>query len=235
MAECFGHVDVFICAEDDLDPVEQQHVLDLYQPIAVMWDNEMVSPPEGLRVNNFKMFKRIYQCDQLRQRQEEKMGVPYDIVIRTRPDLIFFNAFPIPRSILPRRIYFPMRVKNEPIFYGLPDLFFWGDSSAMKEMCECYLHLHNLEKVFSCLNEYIFMNYMVYRGLIARKVVFRLNLFDRTFWMGRQFVDKYIKSKFTNFVQQGATCYQNNHYDELTIEEEEDDQDHQDYQDHQDD
>ena len=211
-------VDVFICAEDDLDATAREHVMTVYQPVSVRWDAEPVEPLANLSANNVKMFRRIYLCDQLRQQRETTTGA-YDVVIRMRPDLIFFHAFSSGR-LLPGRIYFPMHTKQEPLLYGLPDLLFWGDSDTMKVMCECYLALNHLHKLFSCLNEYIFMNYMVSRGLIARKVVFPVNLFDRNFYTGRSFFDKYIKGKW-NYISNGAKCYQNNDYDLLVIEEDE--------------
>ena len=218
--------DVFIYAEDDLDKKEKMQVIDFYRPVSVVWDHDEVQARESLSVNNVKMFKRIWKCDQLRQAHEASTGVRYDVVVRMRPDVVFFAAFPtamLSKPLLPHRIYFPMRAKNEPILYGLPDLFFWGDSNAMKVMCECFLYLDEMEELHSCLNEYIFMNYMWRHDLIARKIAFPLNLYDRSFYMGRQFLKKYVKGKF-DYLYHGGTCYQNNHYDRLVIEDEEDDE-----------
>ncbi len=219
--------DVFICAEDDLDETKKQQVMDMYRPVSVVWDQEEVAPRESLSVNNQKMFKRIWKCDHLRQQHEASTGVTYDVVIRMRPDVVFFAPFPyhvLSSPLLPDRIYFPMRAKGEPILYGLPDMFFWGDSAAMKVMCECFLHLDEMEELHSCLNEYIFMNYMWRHDLIARKIAFPLNLYDRSFYMGRQFLKKYVKGKLP-YLYNGSTCYQNNHYDQLRIEDDDQERD----------
>jgi hypothetical protein len=214
--------DVFIYAEGDLDTKSRNQVTQYYKPKQCVWDSHVVQPVNRLSVNNVKMFKRIYQCDLLRQQYEKDNLFKYDVVIRMRPDTVFYEAFPVHllrKPLLEQRIYFPMRTKNEPLLYGLPDMVFWGNGDAMKKMVECYLHLEKFNGIDVCPNEYIFMNYMESVNLIGRKVVFKLNNFDRTFRLGIQFIDKYIKGK-ASYVKNGYECYCNNKYKNITIEEE---------------
>lgn len=214
------HPDVFIYAEADLDTKSRNQVYQFYQPKAIVWDSEVVAPQNRLSVNNVKMFKRIYQCDQLRQKFEKDNAFEYDMVIRMRPDTVFYGPFPhrvLQKPLLEQRVYFPMRTKHEPLIYGLPDMVFWGNSRVMKQMCECYLYLDELKKVDICTNEYIFMNYMIKRNLIGRKIEFKLNNFDRSIHMGVKFIDKYIKSK-SQYLKNGLECYSNNDYKKLIIE-----------------
>lgn len=214
--------DVFIYSEGDLDTKSRNQIIQNYQPKKCVWDNSVVEPMNRLSINNVKMFKRIYQCDLLRQEYEKSNGFEYDVVIRMRPDTVFYDPFPmhvIQKPLLNQRIYFPMRTNKEALLYGLPDMMFFGTSKDMSIMCQCYLHLEELKKIDICSNEYIFMNYMVMTKLIGRRIKFKINNFDRTFHMGLKVVDKYIKGKM-NYIKNGLECYSNNEYNKVVIEDE---------------
>ncbi|WOJ89507.1 hypothetical protein RZS28_17200 [Methylocapsa polymorpha] len=79
------------------------------------------------------MFYKIYACDELRKEYEKKQRCKYDIVIRTRPDLLFYAPIHFDLSKVRNHLF----TLYNPFYDALGcadlsnDMFFMGDSDTM--------------------------------------------------------------------------------------------------------
>ena len=85
--------------------------------------------------HNLAMFYKIWACDQLRQEEEERRGVPYDAVIRLRPDrkMSKFNFAALARqALVPDTVYTHYSTQSHSGLPYVSDQVAYGDSRSMK-------------------------------------------------------------------------------------------------------
>lgn len=97
---------------DYYDPVTEQRLDRLYSPIAAHvedFDDEYFTQKDGVAIpkklkeetnhwkGNIPLFYKMYACNELKSRHENRNGFEYDIVIKIRPDLIVSE--PIPEKV----------------------------------------------------------------------------------------------------------------------------------------
>jgi hypothetical protein len=127
-----GDYDVFYHTWE-LDTSTSKQVQDLYTPVSFLEE----PPVNILEVGNFgSMLYSIMMANELKKRYEIKNNFRYDLVIKTRFDLIFHptSTFPL-THVLPRTIYSAggnTGINNTDYeHHGISDLIFWGDSQSM--------------------------------------------------------------------------------------------------------
>lgn len=76
--------------------------------------------------NVLGMFYKIYRANQLKRAAEAAQGGRYDVVVRVRTDLMFYDAPNLARTV-PGYV----AIGNTFGYGGLPDLFASGDSASM--------------------------------------------------------------------------------------------------------
>jgi hypothetical protein len=175
---CFGNhldsllplgADFFIVGDELLPLAEKREVEEFYQPKAVRWNFINTSIP-GHHLNTVRMFKRIYQCDQLRQAYEKENNFVYSAVIRIRPDLLITEPLPTIQieNLQENRMYVGQTLGVEELVndhpysyteYMLSDQFFMGTSATMSNLSACYLWLKECPCA-ACFAETIFSEYV---------------------------------------------------------------------------
>jgi hypothetical protein len=92
--------------------------------------------PETSIENTLQMFYRIYKCNELKSEYEKEENIKFDIVVRARPDLEYFN-----------KINFKFLNKNEIIvpkdynWGGVCDQFWYSDSDTSDIISQLYLNI----------------------------------------------------------------------------------------------
>jgi hypothetical protein len=127
-----GNYDVFYHTWE-LEPTVSKRVQELYTPVQFIEEPSI----DVAEVGNFgSMLYSIMMANELKKRHEIENSFRYDLVIKTRFDLIFHptSTFPI-THILPRTIYSAggnTGINNTDYeHHGISDLIFWGDSQSM--------------------------------------------------------------------------------------------------------
>jgi hypothetical protein len=134
--------DVFISTWEAEDPADQSLAIaeDLYRPKAMetqVWPNVLASwgdlsefekrkRADTTVPNVLGMFYKIYRCNQLKKAAESTQGFRYDVVVRLRTDLMFFDTPPLQETVSGH-----VAIGNSFGYGGLPDLFAYGDSMVM--------------------------------------------------------------------------------------------------------
>lgn len=161
--------DFFIVGDGLLPLKEKKEIEAFYQPKAVLWNTVTETLP-GHNLNTVRMFKRIYQCDQLRQKYEKENGFVYSAVIRIRPDLMIVEPLPVKQieNLQENVMYVGKTVGTDELEYHRPygyteymlsDQFFMGTSRTMSKLSACYLSLKSCP-CSACLAEFIFAEYL---------------------------------------------------------------------------
>jgi hypothetical protein len=116
-----------------LDESQSQQVQELYHPIKFIEE----PPIDVSEVGNFgSMLYSIMMANELKKQHEIENNFRYDLVIKTRFDLVFheYVTFPL-QPIIPRTIYSTggnVGINNTDYeHHGISDLIFWGDSQSM--------------------------------------------------------------------------------------------------------
>jgi len=127
-----GNYDVFYHTWES-DTTTSNQVQELYAPVRFLEE----PPIDVAEVGNFgSMLYSIMMANELKKQYEIENNFRYDLVIKTRFDLIFHptSIFPI-THILPRTIYSAggnTGINNTDYeHHGISDLIFWGDSQSM--------------------------------------------------------------------------------------------------------
>lgn len=127
-----GNYDVFYHTWE-LDQDTSKQVQALYTPVSFLEE----PPVDITQVGNFgSMLYSIMMANELKKRHEIENNFRYDLVIKTRFDLIFHPLSTFPTiDILPRTIYSAggnTGINNTDYeHHGISDLIFWGDSQSM--------------------------------------------------------------------------------------------------------
>lgn len=158
------HPDIFCCMDGNVTDQEKQEFLELYKPTSIVWHTKEF-PNTKLIKNTEKMFYRIHRCNELKKVHETTTNQTYDIVIRSRPDLIFNYA--IPYSIIeriiqnPKTIYIPEWYAGNLVDsnYSVYDWFAVGDSEAMDSYADIYPEIKTNTNTICDAPEYIMKQY----------------------------------------------------------------------------
>jgi hypothetical protein len=144
----FGHLnaDVFYHTwqTDQETTVELKQ---LYQPVTSIEQTPLTSEQTG---SFGSMFYSIMMANELKKKYEIENNFRYDLVIKTRFDLVFpiGNRFPT-IDIMPRTIYCSGGSPNGINYtdyenHGISDVIFWGDSQSMDIATDCYMYYRHV-------------------------------------------------------------------------------------------
>lgn len=118
----------------ELEPSVSQALQAAYTPVKFKEEK----PIDVVEVGNFgSMLYSIMQANELKKQHEIENNFRYDLVIKTRFDLIFEESarFPVDYNFLPRTIYSAggnVGINNTDYeHHGISDLIYWGDSQSM--------------------------------------------------------------------------------------------------------
>jgi len=87
--------------------------------------------------NTLQMYYKIYKCSQLKQEYEKEKNIKFDICVRTRPDLLFFNKIDF-NYISDNKIVIP---EDYNYLDGFCDQFWYSDSYTYDKIAELYLKI----------------------------------------------------------------------------------------------
>lgn len=98
------------------------------------------------QVNMYGMYYKIYACNELKKEYEKENGFTYDVVMRTRPDLIYQKPFDFYNNT-----FFEELINKKLLVYmtcrsGICDHFFIGKSDVMDQMTQLFLKLTDIFK-----------------------------------------------------------------------------------------
>lgn len=139
--------------------VNQQQVLDLLQPVSWVFESfedreqmfvdevakhkPFTGHPKDRPENTVGMAWKIYQCNELRKQQEELSGFEYDLVIRSRPDMVY-GCSPITHDTV-ELVNQGMLLTPEAYSYDhASDIFAMGSSEVMNTYSDLFLHLDEM-------------------------------------------------------------------------------------------
>jgi hypothetical protein len=94
-------------------------------------------PPKyrwGKKQNIIGMYYKINKCNELKKKYENKHNFKYDLVIRTRPDIIINNC----ENLEPKKNTILIYNQGNDINFHIGDLFFAGPSDVMDRICGLY-------------------------------------------------------------------------------------------------
>lgn len=86
------------------------------------------------------MFYSIWQANNLKKQYEEENNIKYDVVIRTRPDVLYYGDLIIPLEMKNDKVYVPLFGD----FGGLNDQIAYGSSEVMNKYSELYNRVDEL-------------------------------------------------------------------------------------------
>ena len=139
------NADVFFCFDNGTPAIDKKNIVDLLKPKGHIWCDLDNVKDNGLIERNLEyMYSRIYKCNKLKEEYEYNNGFKYDIVIRSRPDLIIKEKIPLKiiKNIDKNTIYVPSVNKYDVLtsnrFIGTVDQFALGDSDSMNIYADVY-------------------------------------------------------------------------------------------------
>lgn len=86
------------------------------------------------------MFYSIFKANQLKRIYEETNNFTYDVVIRTRPDVLYKSDLDIPLNMKKEKIYIPVFGD----FGGLNDQIAFGSSQVINKYCDTFNRVEEL-------------------------------------------------------------------------------------------
>jgi hypothetical protein len=88
--------DIFCSFSDDVSDKIKQTVVKVLNPKYIEWEksDNKFNISDKYYLNTYLMFKKIYLCNKYKLKYEKDNNFKYDIVIRTRPDLILSSSLP---------------------------------------------------------------------------------------------------------------------------------------------
>jgi len=129
------------------DPARIQTIIDLYRPTGYLvsdpFPRDPVTNSDG-RGSWGNMLYGIMMANELKKQYEIDHNFRYDLVIRTRFDLVFYpgSIFLNQPNLRPRTIYCPGGNNgfNHTDYesHGINDIMFWGDSESMDIATDTY-------------------------------------------------------------------------------------------------
>lgn len=139
----FGHLDADIFYHTwKTDKRISKQIRTLYSPTSYLEQPQFTNTNMGSWGN---MLYSIMQANELKKKHEIAMNFRYDLVIKTRFDLVFptTNSFPT-SPILPRTIYTSGGSTGfnhtDYEHHGINDVIFWGDSQSMDIATDVYMY-----------------------------------------------------------------------------------------------
>jgi hypothetical protein len=126
----------------DIGDQDLRHIHELYSPISYKVQTPLVSDSGSWG----SMLYSIMMANEIKKQHEIDNNFRYDLVIKTRFDLVFPERcrFPIGNAVTPRTIYSPGG--NQGInhtdyeSHGMHDVLFWGDSQSMDIATNAYMY-----------------------------------------------------------------------------------------------
>lgn len=144
----FQHLDADVFYHTwDTENLDTIHVNQLYNPVKYRVDKPFIKPantydPMGSFGN---MLYGIMMANELKKQHEIENNFRYDLVIKTRFDLVFRPGYIFPEEhLFPRTIYSLNGsngyVHTDMEHTGINDVLFWGDSQSMDIATNVYMH-----------------------------------------------------------------------------------------------
>lgn len=140
--------------------VEKERIERLYRPKTLViepfrkWDcsgkeivNKSQVKPNTRGEHIYGMFYKVHQCNQLKVAAEQAGGFKYDIVVRTRPDILYCGDIDINKLRIGGRCVY---VHNAGHSGGVNDQFAVASSESMDVYADCFNHLDDYVKA-GCL------------------------------------------------------------------------------------
>lgn len=141
--------------------INQQEIIDLLKPKVYIFDNfldlEEEFNTQALRIqpnckhpkdrswNTVSQNFKIHQCNELKKSEELKGNFKYDIVIRTRPDMVYFNKILNDNMIKLIEDDWLITPSNHS-YNKASDIAALGNSKIMDVYSEIYLHLDRMNE-----------------------------------------------------------------------------------------
>jgi hypothetical protein len=144
-----GHeVDVFMCTIRKKLTDDEVKLFHLSKPILINYidddkvfinkmrtDEDIKNREEWLYKHHYLQFFRLLQCNNMRKSYEQFCGIKYDVIFRTRFDLVYYQPVDFDRPLGERRIY----VANERHVRGTPsDVCAYSTPDIINELIEMY-------------------------------------------------------------------------------------------------
>jgi hypothetical protein len=140
--------------------VNQENLISILKPASYVFENFLTKQneffergqkfKERLRVpdldrpeNTIGMAYKVYECNKLKKDYEQANNFTYDLVIRTRPDLLYLNK-PLIFSFLDLIKKDILITPNESSYGFASDIFALGNSKIIDKYSELYLHFEEL-------------------------------------------------------------------------------------------
>ena len=91
--------DIFCVFNDDVEQItelKKEDIIKFLKPKKILWvnDNFLNNHNKCIETNIYKMYYKLYLCNNLKIKYEKKKKFIYDVVIRMRPDIIMKESFP---------------------------------------------------------------------------------------------------------------------------------------------
>jgi hypothetical protein len=198
-------VDIFIHINDCTDSVKK-FIEDIIKPINVIYEDPILDNTNNWYPNMNIMFYRIYMCNLMKNEYSLNNNVNYDIVIRLRPDIVFYQQLTIDKFTDSNILYLPcykiLKIIN--VFnFAINDQLFLGSNKVMDKLCNFYIN-SNKYKNFKCGSpEIIFKNYILdHPTIFVKKFYLSFFLYEYLFIKN---IPKFLsKIKYTLFLYR---CY----------------------------
>jgi FkbM family methyltransferase len=133
-----------------------QQIIELYKPVSVdienyefgfeeKWDTITKDEIHKLEKNSnlvscISMWYKTMKVNRIRNDYQKLMGIQYDVVIKTRPDIKLEEPLEL-SQFNQNTLYVPY---GWDWFYGINDLMAWGDESIMNSYCNLFYEFSNL-------------------------------------------------------------------------------------------
>jgi hypothetical protein len=85
--------DVFLALDASATPQQRAHMEALLRPRAAIYETLQTQATET-SAHVDVLWQRVARCDALRRQREQQLGVSYDVVLRVRPEMLFYGPLP---------------------------------------------------------------------------------------------------------------------------------------------
>lgn len=137
----FGHLDadIFYHTWED-DPIKLEKVKEIYNPVAYQISKNF---PENTMSSFGNQLFGMMMANEVKKKYEIQNDFRYDLVIRTRFDLVFPITNTFPNFNKDQRTIYSPGGSNGYVYtdyesHAINDVMFWGDSDAMDIATDCY-------------------------------------------------------------------------------------------------
>lgn len=189
------HVDFFVFLWDTIDNNTKIHVQNMLNPKSIIFHKPINFPfdaihkepdKQGSKNNSISMFYGISYVQQMRLDYERRYKFKYDVVIRCRHDLYFFdnivNIVRKNKSQLINAVCFPWEHHH----IGLCDQFWMSSSDVMNIFCDLFEWIKTNITNLYFVNENILFQFMFNKKISfycddIKYIILREHLLDRNF------------------------------------------------------